>query len=252
MDVTDLSRLIDVAAWPVASIIAIIVLGPMGYLEKWLSTISKNIGQLRELTTTLSTLTAELPTQIEALNVGVGKVTALTGPQTTKLADHVEGLNVLLTTALGKIEDVKKQTETLLIEQVEKMDLETIELPQPGLEIKGAQQQGEPSDTPPEQRPSEQRLADINSAWTNLVNGLFARLGSPDWYDRRQIGAMAKYATDKRRKLPIEPELATEIASLHSQHKRFTILKSSADDWLSEEIATNFVRAVQKVSARLN
>jgi hypothetical protein len=258
MDAAALSVVIDKLAWPFVAVLAIIILGPMGLLQRLVDSIAQNIGSLSRAVADFKETVLTIRPELELLSrrsneisqtfrdstVEIeGRITAVK----TELADisrHITGalpeLREHVTSLQAESADISRKVSVML-RQIAAGDTDVNE----SLEGEDAGAPVRSSNT------AELMLTNIRKSWHDFVDVLRGISGDPAGFDARMVGSLAYYMADGRRKGAIPRDLAEEIASLHSRYKRWMRMQSTKEDWLTEPLYDAFDKSILDVQARV-
>lgn len=226
--------LVRALAWPTVAFAGVIVLGPLGYLEKFAKILFASIADLNKAVTEFRDSTLTLRHDMEAFRGVSGEVSR---EFSAKLAD----VNAQLLKTGETLDEISRKADR------------TIEISGASLRetLADEQQEVDPEFDSTGAVNSEDQYQQVDAMfdemvgeWNQLVEKLKIALGGKD-FDARQIATMATRLMDGRRKNAIDAEAASQIGRLHSQFKRFMRLQSTRDEWLTPELQTSFIKQVR-------
>lgn len=240
----DVIKLLGVAAWPTVTLIGLLMLGPGGYLMKFAKVLGESLSNftvaIPELRDTALRMRSDVDTLVAtARNVSTGfseeyrgleeRIDKLSKRMSDQLFEVREVLDDLDKSKLVESqEELEKAFDGAVIDAVEDIALEPAEAQSP-----------------------DDMMDSLKHEWDSLAEALKARLGNPEYFDKRQIGAMASRLSHGKRLNPITKEDAELISGLHSQYKRFIRLSGSKDEWLTPEVYRSFLAGVKTASDTL-
>lgn len=238
----DTIKLVEVAAWPVVALLGVILLGPGGYLLRFAKSLGDSLGSFNRSIPELKDTALTLRSDVEMLVATAKTVSSVFSDEYKGLEERIDALSKKLSDQLSEVREALDDMDKSRI--VESQEEIAKALDGPGAEVAQElleEQQGA------ELSPDEMMEA-IKIEWDSLAEKLKARLGNPEYFDKRQVGSMAWRLSHGKRLNPISKATAELIADLHSQYKRFIRLTSSKDEWLTPDVHHNFLIGVRKAS----
>ncbi|NTE56094.1 hypothetical protein G6M78_13540 [Agrobacterium tumefaciens] len=236
-------RFLDVAAWPIVAIIGIMVLGPGGVLLAFTDRLGRSISDFTRAIPELKETASVLRSDTETLVAKAQEITTRFSEEYKGLEDRIDRLSKRISDQLTEVREALDEMDKSRIVEVQEEINRVVDSSLPDEESAIVATESEPS--------ADEMMDILKGEWDTLVETLRERLGNPEYFDRRQIGAMAWRLSHGRRTNKISKEDAELIAELHSQFKRFTRLSSSKDEWLTGDVFSSFLSGIRKAQGAL-
>lgn len=258
MDATTLSVVIEKLAWPLVAVLAIIILGPMGLLQKLVDIIAQNIGSLSKAVADFKDTVLTIRPELELLSRRSNEISQTFRESTVELEGRITAVKTELAEISRNIASVLPELrEHVTSLQSESADISrkvSVMLRQIAAGDTDLNESLEGEDTGVSARSSmstDQMLTAIRHSWHRFVELLRGISSNPDDFDARMVGSLAYYMADGRRKGAIPRELAEGIAALHSRYKRWMRMQSTKEDWLTEPLYNAFEQSIRDVEVKL-
>ena len=214
----NIPQLVIGLAWPVVTLIGLIILGPGKVFERSIGQISSNLLSIKSSADEFKKLTEDFNNRQRVMQESLLMVRQA-------IADLANTQDVL--------ELIRQNTDQIAVSQGNQEIVKNVDEAEEAASVEMI------SDLS-----SQQKLTEISKKWNELT--ALVRHRDPELYDGRSVGDVARVLTDRRRANWISKHDADSIGALHSQYKRFMRLRDTADDWLTSEIFDNFIRAANK------
>jgi hypothetical protein len=234
-----IAKLLEVAAWPVVTLVGLVMLGPGGYLMKFAKTLGESVSNFTVAIPELRDTALRMRSDVDTLLATAKNVSTGFSEEYRGLEERIDKLSKRMSDQLLEVREVLDELDKSKIvegqEEIEKaIDGEMVEA-------------GDVMDVEVVvDKSSEEMMEAIKAEWDALTETLKARLGNPEYFDKRQIGAMAWRLSHGKRLNPITKEDAELISGLHSQYKRFVRLSGSKDEWLTPDVYRGFLAGLNK------
>lgn len=232
-------KLLEVAAWPFVTMVGLVMLGPGGYLMKFAKTLGESVSNFTVAIPELRDTALRMRSDVDTLLATAKNVSTGFSEEYRGLEERIDKLSKRMSDQLLEVREVLDELDKSKIvesqEEIEKaVDGEIVEA-------------GDLMDVAVViDQSSEEMMESIKTEWDALTDTLKVRLGSPEYFDKRQIGSLAWRLSHGKRLNPITKEDAELISGLHSQYKRFIRLSASKDEWLTPEVYRSFLAGVNK------
>jgi hypothetical protein len=208
-------------AWPLVGLLALLIAGPFGLLEKLVKNLSS-----------ITTSVDDFKKQVVDLKQSESRI--------NEIAGSLHSLKQQLDEVHSRLGTVQSFTTDLLQESLkseseadsEDLALSSTQLPNPTV--------GHAVDE------ASMRYTNMEEQWSALCEILKSRIGA-DNFDGRSIAYMAQRLGHKNRKDNISKEDAELIGQLSAKMKRFRRLQSTKSDWLDESVYQGFTQSVAKI-----
>ena len=238
-DMETLIKVSEFAAWPLVTLVGLIMLGPGGYLVKFAKTLGEALSNFTVAIPELRDTALRMRSDVDTLLATAKTVSVGFSEEYKGLEERIDKLSKRMSDQLQEVREVLDELDKSKIvesqEEIEKsFDGEVADV----VEALDAE--------PVADQSPDDMMESIKTEWDNLTEALKNRLGNPEYFDKRQIGAMAWRLSHGKRLRPIMKEEAELISGLHSQYKRFTRLSGSRDEWLTPEVYRSFLAGVKK------
>ncbi|HZG28502.1 MAG TPA: hypothetical protein VE079_08580 [Ensifer sp.] len=240
----DFIRLCQAIAWPLVTLVGLILLGPGGYLMKFAKALGESLSNFTVAIPELRDTALRMRSDVDTLLATAKNVSTGFSEEYKGLEERIDQLSKRLSDQLAEVRDYMNELDKSKLGEVQ----ESIEQA-----LDGEQSEAEKSlrlEAGLELN-SDEMMESIKAEWDLLTELLRGRLNNPEYFDKRQIGAMAGRLSHGKRLKPIAKADADFIAELHSQFKRFTRLSGSKDEWLTPEVYKGFLAGVKKASEAL-
>jgi Sec-independent protein translocase protein TatA len=250
-----LIRVLEISAWPIVTLVGLVLLGPGGYLMRFADRFGKALSdftvampQLEKTALQMRSSVDTFTTQSQQMSETMSKASAEVEARVSQLASTTLGIASQLNDLSEKtlmISDTVAQIDREKMVETQEHLASTIDQPDGNVEQLNA-------DIDAPVLTSEEMIASIKEEWSRLIDALRERSGNRVAVDKRQIGSVAWALADRRRSHPISHETAGLIQELHSQYKRFIRLINSKEEWLTVELYNTFVSGAHKAVAELD
>lgn len=258
MDAATLSVVIERLAWPLVAVLAIIILGPMGLLQKLVDSIAQNIGSLSKAVADFKETVLIIRPELELLSRRSSEISQTFRDSTVELEGRITAVKTELAdisrNITGVLPELREHVTSLHAESADISRKVSVMLRQIAAGDTDLNESLEGEDTGVSARSSmsaDQMLVAIRHSWHRFVEVLRGISSNPDNFDARMVGSLAYYMADGRRKGAIPRELAEEIAALHSRYKRWMRMQSTKEDWLTEPLYNAFEQSIHDVEDTL-
>jgi hypothetical protein len=225
-----LIKLIEHGAWPLVALVAIIVLGPLGYLEKamaaFASAAQNLIGGIKEAKDNL----VRVSNEAREFSLNTADLQTLLG----KINQDISELNIR-TRAIS--EDLETRSQIDLQKSKEDVEENFGGSSDDAHDFKGDYASLVNDDVVAND--PELMLTEMVNSWIDILQCLEDFGGRK--FDARAVGQFAFSLTHKNRKKPLSSSQAELIARLHGEYKSFTRRRSTAKSWLTPEIYRDFM-----------
>lgn len=219
-------ELLAETAWPIVALIALLILGPGGVLQR-------SVGELASKLMSIKSSVDEFRAIAENFNDQQRSV--------QESLDWLKQADSELRRISSGLDSVRTNTNELLLTQGERAISDV---------VGEAEIEDQAVADAPQGQTAQERYELIAGRWGAMTELVRQKIG-PDRYDGRAIGQMAWKLSHRARADAISKQDAELIESLHSQFKRFGRMRSTMDDWLTAEIFDNFMRGIEKAERSL-
>jgi len=237
-------KLMEVAAWPLVTFVGLVMLGPGGYLMKFAKALGESVSNFTVAIPELRDTALRMRSDVDTLLATAKSVSTGFSEEYRGLEERIDKLSKRMSDQLLEVREVLDELDKSKIVESQEEIAKAID----GeiVEVSGVTDVGAAVD-----HSSEEMMESIKAEWDALTEILKARLGNPEYFDKRQIGAMAWRLSHGRRLNPVTKEDSELISGLHSQYKRFIRLSGSKDEWLTPEVYRSFLVGVNKAADSL-
>lgn len=235
----DIIKLVEVGAWPVVALMGVILLGPGGYLMKFAKTLGDSLGDFNRSIPELRDTALTLRNDVETLVDKAKNVSSV-------FSNEYKGLEERIDTLSKKLSDQLLEVREALDDMDKSKIIESQEEIARAVDVDNEAVDEQLPEEPTIELGADEMMESIKAEWDALTEDLKARLGNPEYFDKRQIGSMAWRLSHGRRLNPISKDEADLISGLHSQYKRFVRLSSSKEEWLTQDVYRGFIAGVRK------
>ncbi len=241
-------KLAQAVAWPCVALIGVIILGPGGLLKQLFEMLTNSVLGLNRAVADFKETTASMKVDMNRFAELSEAMSASFTRRIDEIRAGVSNTGLQLDELLSKAERLGNSTSAILGEIVAREVSTTSPISEPP-ELAPELAAETPFINPP--LSADGRYDAIRDEWNKLVELLRSALNRDDIFDARQIGRMASYMVDARRKRQLTEPQAEAISHLHSRIKSFARLYQTREEWLTEDVFRDFVQQLRSAERPL-
>lgn len=265
---SDEIQLLQYTAWPLVTLVAIIILGPGGLLKQIVSMLFDKIAELSKSVENLkneaATIDEKTKKVVEQIKMEGEKITLLKENMSNDfqslsisaatLTDKITTITKLIRDMEQNVQEISERTEKtevyakIAFESAEQEE-DSDEKNYPIIETKNQIESVNYNDDSKSANDAEEKYHEIRRKWSEFTELLKEALGNPDDFDGRLVGLMAKQLADRRRGNinHITKDDAQKIASTYSLFRSFVRRRLASIEDMRNGNCDNFTDLMEKI-----